>query len=131
MPDKSERSPSGEGAPAPEATVADPPKLSLRIVESAGFVALVTAIFYFMGYSYYAGFFQRLSLPPPYPELSTSDYFLQAFSSLSGLVAAALMTIPYRAAAPTTVWKALWVNAAFVIMPIILADDARSRGFLD
>jgi hypothetical protein len=51
-------------------------KLPFHFIESAGFVALVTAMLYFMGYSYYAGFFERISLPPPYPELSTSDYFL-------------------------------------------------------
>jgi hypothetical protein len=94
-------------------------------------VALVTAIFYFMGYSYYAGYFERLSLPSPFPELSTSDYFLQAFSSLDGLVAAALVSIPNRSVAPTTIWQALWVNAAFVIVPIILWRNAASAGFLD
>ena len=80
------------------------PSLSLRVLESAAFLGLVTAIFYFMGYSYYAGYFARLSLPSPFPELSTSDYFLQAFSSLDGLVAAALVSIPYRSVVPTTVW---------------------------
>ena len=106
-------------------------KLPLHVFESAGFVALVTAILYFMGYSYYAGFFERLSLPPPFPELSTTDYFLQAFSSLSGLIAVAMMSIPYRSVVPTTIWQALWVNSVFVIMPIVLAQNARSGGFLD
>jgi hypothetical protein len=106
-------------------------KLPLHVIESAGFVALVTAILYYMGYSYYAGFFERLSLPPPFPELSTSDYFLQAFSSLSGLIAAAMMSIPYRSVVPTTIWQALWVNSVFVIMPIVLAQNAQSEGFLD
>jgi hypothetical protein len=105
-------------------------KLPLHVIESAGFVALVTAILYFMGYSYYAGFFERISLPPPYPELSTSDYFLQAFSSLSGLLVAALLTIPYRSTVPTTIWQAFWVNSAFIIVPLILAQNARSNGFL-
>jgi hypothetical protein len=106
-------------------------KLPLHVIESAGFVALVTAILYYMGYSYYAGFFERISLPPPFPELSTTDYFLQAFSSLSGLLAAAMMSIPYRSVVPTTIWHALWVNSAFVIMPIVLAQNAHSGGFLD
>jgi hypothetical protein len=106
-------------------------KLPLHVIESAGFVAFVTAILYFMGYSYYAGFFERISLPPPYPELSTSDYFLQAFSSLSGILAAALMSIPYRSMVPTTIWQAFWVNSAFIIVPLILAQNARSNGFLD
>jgi hypothetical protein len=102
----------------------------MQAIESAGFVALVTAIFYFMGYSYYAGFFERLSLPAPFPELSTSDYFLQAFSSLDAVIAAALVSIPYRAVAPTTIGRALWVNSAFVITPLLLAENARSEGFL-
>ena len=106
-------------------------KVPLHVIESAGFVALVTAILYYMGYSYYAGFFERLSLPPPFPELSTTDYFLQAFSSLSGLIAAAMMSIPYRSVVPTTIWQALWVNSVFVIMPIVLAQNAQSEGFLD
>jgi hypothetical protein len=93
-------------------------------------VALVTAILYFMGYSYYAGFFERLSLPSPFPELSTTDYFLRAFSSLSGLIIAVLVSIPYRSTVPTTIWGALWVNSAFLIMPLILAVNARSNGFL-
>jgi hypothetical protein len=105
-------------------------KLPLRVIESAGFVALVTAILYFMGYSYYAGFFERISLPPPYPELSTSDYFLQAFSSLTGLLVAALLSVPYRTTAPTTIGQAFWVNSAFIIVPLILAQDARANGFL-
>jgi hypothetical protein len=102
----------------------------LRIVESAGFVALVSAIFYFMGYSYYAGFFERISLPPPFPELSTSDYFLRAFFSLDGLIAAVLVSIPYRNSVPTTVWQALWVNSAFIITPLILVQNARANEFL-
>jgi hypothetical protein len=106
-------------------------KLPLHVIESAGFVALVTAILYYMGYSYYAGFFERLSLPPPFPELSTTDYFLQAFSGLSGLIAAALMSIPYRSVAPTTIWQALWVNSVFVIMLIVLAQNALAGGFQD
>jgi hypothetical protein len=106
------------------------PKLPLRVIESAGFVALVTAILYFMGYSYYAGFFERLSLPPPFPELSTSDYFLQAFSSLTGLLVATLVSIPYRSTVPTNIGQAFWVNSAFIIVPIILAQDARANGFL-
>jgi hypothetical protein len=105
-------------------------KLPLQIIESAGFVAMVTAVLYFMGYSYYAGFFERLSLPPPYPELSTSDYFLQAFSSLTGLLVAALLSIPYRSTLPTTIWQAFWVNSAFIIVPLFLAQNARSDGFL-
>lgn len=105
--------------------------LPLRVIESAGFVALVTAILYFMGYSYYAGFFERISLPPPYPELSTSDYFLQAFSSLTGLIVAALVSIPYRTTVPTTIGQAFWVNSAFIIVPLILAQNARSNGFLE
>ncbi|HLL49189.1 MAG TPA: hypothetical protein VK356_00855 [Thermomicrobiales bacterium] len=107
------------------------PKLSLRAIESASFVALVTAILYFMGYSYYAGFFERISLPPPFPELSTSDYFVRAFSSLSGLLAAALVSVPYRSTVPTTIWQAVWVNAPFTVVPLILGQNARSSGFLD
>ena len=106
-------------------------KLPLRAIESAGFVALVTAVLYFMGYSYYAGFFERISLPPPYPELSTTDYFLQAFSSLSGLLVAALASIPYRSVVPTMVWQALWVNALFIVVPLVLGQNAHSGGFLD
>jgi hypothetical protein len=105
-------------------------RVPLRVIESAGFVALVTAILYFMGYSYYAGFFERISLPPPFPELSTSDYFLQAFSSLTGLLVATLASIPYRSAVPATIAQAFWVNSAFIIVPIILAQDARANGFL-
>jgi hypothetical protein len=105
--------------------------LPLRVVESAGFVALVTAILYFMGYSYYAGFFARISLPPPYPELSTSDYFLRAFSSVSGLIAAMLVSIPFRSGVPATIWQALWLNGAFIIVPLLLAQNARSGEFLD
>ncbi len=120
----------GETAQPPGTSLALP-KLSMRAIESAGFVALVTAILYFMGYSYYAGFFARISLPPPYPELSTSDYFLQAFSSLSGLLVAALVSIPYRATVPTTIPQAFWVNSAFIIVPLILVQDARSNGFLE
>jgi hypothetical protein len=107
------------------------PKLSLRAIESASFVALVTAILYFMGYSYYAGFFERISLPSPFPELSTSDYFVRAFSSLSGLLAAALVSVPYRSTVPTTIWQAVWVNAPFIVVPLILGQNARSSGFLD
>jgi hypothetical protein len=107
------------------------PKLSLHAIESASFVALVTAILYFMGYSYYAGFFERISLPPPFPELSTSDYFVRAFSSLSGLLAVALVSIPYRSVVPTTIWQAFWVNAPFLVVPLILGQNARSNGFLD
>ena len=107
------------------------PQLSLRAIESASFVALMTAILYFMGYSYYAGFFERISLPPPFPELSTSDYFVRAFSSLSGLLAVALVSISYRSGVPTTVWQALKVNAPFIIVPLVLAQNARSNGFLD
>jgi hypothetical protein len=106
-------------------------KLPIRAIESAGFVALVTAVFYFIGYSYYAGFFERISLPAPYPELGTSDYFLQAFSSLDGFVAAALVSIPYLSVVPTTVWQALWVNSVFVIVPIVLGRNASAGGFLD
>jgi len=105
-------------------------KLPLHLIESAGFVALVTAVLYFMGYSYYAGFFERISLPPPYPELSTSDYFLRAFSSLTGLLVAALLSIPYRSTAPSTMVQAFWVNSAFIIVPLILAHDGRSSGIL-
>ena len=106
-------------------------KLPLRAIESAGFVALVTAILYFMGYSYYAGFFERISLPPPYPELGTTDYFLRAFSGLSGLLAASLASIPYLTVVPTTVWQAFWVNAPFLVVPLVLGQNARSNGFLD
>jgi hypothetical protein len=97
--------PGAEAATAtqPRAGRAMLPGLSMRIVESAGFVALVTAILYFMGYSYYAGYFERLALPSPFPELSTSDYFLQAFSSLSGLLVAVLLSIPYRSTVPATI----------------------------
>jgi hypothetical protein len=102
----------------------------LRVIESAGFVAFVTAVLYYMGYSYYAGFFERISLPPPYPELSTSDYFLRAFSSLTGLLVAALLSVPYRSAVPAMIGQAFWVNSAFIIVPIILAQDARTNGFL-
>ncbi len=105
--------------------------MSMRIVESAGFVALVSAILYFMGYSYYAGYFERLSLPSPFPELSTSDYFLQSFSSLSGLLVAVLLSIPYRSTVPATIPRAFWVNSAFIIVPLILAQRARSNGFLE
>jgi hypothetical protein len=129
--------PPGSETETEAATAAQPrddremlPGVSMRIVESAGFVALVSAILYFMGYSYYAGYFERLSLPSPFPELSTTDYFLQAFSSLSGLIIAVLVSIPYRSTVPTTIWEALWVNSAFIIMPLILAQNARSNGFL-
>jgi hypothetical protein len=105
-------------------------RLPMRAIESAGFLALVTAIFYFMGYSYYAGFFARISLPPPYPELRTSDYFLRAFSSLTGILVV-LVSIPYRSAVPATIWQAFWINSAFIIVPLILAHNARSNGFLD
>jgi hypothetical protein len=120
----------GDAPPPPQASGSVFQKLPLQFVESAGFVALVSAILYFMGYSYYAGFFERISLPPPYPELSTSDYFLQTFSSLDGLIAAVLVSIPYRSAVPTTIREAFWVNGAFIITPIILAQNARSNGFL-
>ncbi len=113
-----------------ESAVRNTLSLPLRIVESAGFVALVSAILYFMGYSYYAGFFERISLPPPFPELSTSDYFLRAFFSLDGLIAAVLVSLPYRGVVPTTIWQACWVNGAFIITPIILAQNARSNEFL-
>lgn len=124
--------------PPKSETVAQPredrealPGLSLRVIESAGFLAMVTAILYFMGYSYYRGFFERLALPPPYPELSTTDYFLQGFSGLTGLIVAALVSIPYLATVPTTVPRALWVNSAFIFVPLILAQNARSSGFLE
>ena len=107
------------------------PKLPLRTIESAGFVALATAVLYLMGYSYYAGFFERISLPPPFPELSTSDYFVRAFSSASGLVAAAMVSIPARSVVPATIWHALWANGAFIVVPLLLGQHARSTGFLD
>lgn len=105
-------------------------KLPWRVIESAGFVAFVSAVLYLMGYSYYAGFFARISLPSPYPELSTSDYFLRAFSSLTGLLVAALFSIPYRTGVPTTMVQAFWVNSPFIVVPLILAQDARSGEFL-
>jgi len=110
------------------------PPLSLRAMESASLIALVTAVLYFMGYSYYEGFFERISVPAPFPELSTNDYFVRAFSSLSGLVAAAGGSIgqrSLRSAAPNTIWQALWVNGPFIIVPLILGQHARSNGFLD
>jgi hypothetical protein len=124
------RSPTSDDPEQPPKTGDGFPSLSLRVIESAGFVALVTAILYFMGYSYYAGFFERLSLPAPYPELSTTDYFLQAFSSLSGLIVAVLVSIPFRSTVSRSIWEALWVNSAFIIMPLLLAQDAWSGGFL-
>jgi hypothetical protein len=85
MADESD-SQSSDGTTSPrQATDPPMPKLSLRAVESAGFLAIVTGILYFIGYSYYAGFFGRLLFPNPYPELSTSDYFIRAFTNFTGM----------------------------------------------
>lgn len=124
------RSSTGDATERPPEIDASLPTVSMRVIESAGFVALVTAILYFMGYSYYAGYFERLSLPAPFPELSTTDYFLRAFSSLSGLIVAVLVSIPFRSTVPRTIWEALWVNSAFIIMPLVLARDAWSGEYL-
>ncbi|MGH2618723.1 MAG: hypothetical protein ACRDJC_26135 [Thermomicrobiales bacterium] len=130
MSDEMRKPPTGADTEQPPEISSGLQKLPMRVIESAGFVALVTAILYFMGYSYYAGFFARISLPPPYPELSTSDYFLQAFSSLTGLLVAAMASIPYRSTVPT-IWQAFWVNSAFIIVLLILGQNARSNGFLE
>ncbi len=130
MPDDVPNPAARETSTQPQETRPGLPKLSLRVIESASFVALATAILYYMGYSYYAGFFERISLPPPFPELSTADYFLRAFSSLAGLLAAAMVSIPYRSVVPTTILSAFWVNSAFIIVPLVLGQNARSTGFL-
>jgi hypothetical protein len=127
----STEAPTSETTAQPKAENPVPPERSLRIIESASFVAVVTAAFYFMGFSYYRGYFERISLPPPFPELSTTDYFLRAFSSLTGLIVAVLVTLPYRSTVPTTIWQALWVNSAFIVMPLVLGLSARASGFLN
>ena len=62
------------------------PSWSWKLLESAGLVAGASAFFYFMGYSYYAGFFKRLSFPRPFPELAPSEYFSRAFTDLVTIV---------------------------------------------
>jgi hypothetical protein len=46
------------------------------------------------------------------------------------LLVAALLSTPYRTTVPMTIGEAFWVNSAFIIVPLILAQDARANGFL-
>src|SRR5215207_7528971 len=96
---------SSDGTTSPRQATDPPiPKRSLRAVESAGFLAIVSGILYFIGYSYYAGFCGRLLFPNPYPELSTSDYFNRAFTNFTGMFSLLLWldNISNRFHVPTT-----------------------------
>jgi hypothetical protein len=85
MADESD-SQSSDGTTSPRQATDPPiPKRSLRAFESAGFLAIVTEILYFMGNSYCAGFCGRQLLPNPCPELSTSGYFNRAFTNFTGM----------------------------------------------
>ncbi len=88
-----------------------------------------------MGYSYYAGFFERISLPPPcrrhfrssaLPTTSCTPFPVNRDCSRPHWPA-----IPYRSVVPTTIWQAFWVNAPFLVVPLVLGQNARSNGFLD
>ena len=80
-----------------------------------------------MGYSYYAGFFRMFAFPPPYPELSTSDYFIRAFTSIVTFFSLAITwldNLSNRFYEPKTYGEAWRVNAPFFLVPVILGAFA-------
>lgn len=102
------------------------PQVSWKVLESAGALALVTAIAYFMGHSYYTGYFRRLSFPSPYPELTTSDYVIRAFTSFASFFFLAMWVdnLANRYVIPRSYPEAFRVNAPFILVPIILGQYA-------
>lgn len=98
------------------------PTTWIRLIESTGFIAFMTAVIYFIGYSYYAGYFGRLSFPAPYPQLSTSDYLVRAFNNLASL-SAVLLTLgsfKYVTRHPETRRQAIAVNIGFLTVALIM-----------
>ena len=134
MPDESGNLQEGSAGLATQVDGSTFPKFSLRAIESAGFLAVSTAIFYFMGYSYYAGFFRTFAFPPPYPELSTSDYFIRAFTSIVTFFSLAITwldNLSNRFYEPKTYGEAWRVNAPFFLVPVILGAFAYIGGYLN
>ena len=133
MPNKLQGQPTGESSSSVQSVMTAVPKVPSHFLESAGFIAITSGVFYFMGYSYYAGFFERLSFPAPYPELSTSDYFIRAFTSVTGLffLAGWIDNLANRFVQPRTLGEAFRVNAPFILVPTILLEFAYIGGYLN
>lgn len=130
---KDRPAPEGEAASSVSPS-ADLSAWTWRVVESVGALAVVTAILYFIGYSYYAGYFSRLSVPAPYSNLDTSDCVIRAFTNFvpTLYVLFFLVTSPsLRIRRPVSRRQALYSNLTILVGCFLLLTYSLSLEFFN
>lgn len=102
----------------------DPDKESFNLKkflgESAVFIAIVTAILYFVGSGYYESFFNRLSIPLKFINIQMIDYMITGIIPilLLGLFVAHFFHVWSRE--PRNRWEAFEGNLCIIILAILL-----------
>lgn len=95
--------------------------------ESAFIIAAITASLYFVGYGYYRGFFNELSLPLGFSNIQTTEYITASFKAIAGLSLLIILFFIVWSKEPKNRLEAFFCNLPMIICVIILGFDSEFK----